>query len=271
MKTTFIAIAFIVSHVTLFAQHSLEKLWQTDSVLTTPESVLPAADGKFLYVSNMGTQKENTGYISKVGLDGKIIQKEWVTGLNATKGLGLYSGQLYAAELTAVAVIDVKTGTILRRIPVEGAKMLNDITVDAKGAVYVSDSRANKIHKIENGTPTVYLEDMDNANGLLAVGPFLYVLTNGKLQKIDAKKNKTVIAEGLEGNTDGIVHVKDNEFIVSGWQGIIYYVKGDGSKQVLLDTREKKSNTADIWYNATTQTLYVPTFFRNSVAAYQLK
>jgi DNA-binding beta-propeller fold protein YncE len=271
MKTTFIAITLILTHVTLFAQHSLEKVWQTDSVLTTPESALLAADGKFLYVSNMGTQKENTGFISKVGLDGKIINQEWVTGLNATKGLGLYKGQLYAAELTAVAVIDVKTGTIVRRIPVEGAKMLNDITVDAKGIVYVSDSRANKIHKIENGVPTVYLEDMDNANGILAVGSVLYALTNGKLQKIDAQKNKTIIAEGLEGSTDGLVQVKDNEFVISGWQGIIYYVKGDGSKQVLLDTREKKSNTADIWYNAATQTLYVPTFFRNSVVAYKLK
>lgn len=271
MKTTFIAIALILTHFSLFAQHSLEKLWQTDTLLVTPESALLAPDGKFLYVSNMGTKEANTGFISKVGLDGKIITREWVTGLNANKGLGLYKGFLYAAELTDVAVIDVKTGAIVRRIAIEGAKMLNDITIDAKGIVYVSDSRANKIHKIENGVPSVYLEDMDNANGVLAVGSVLYALTNGKLQKIDAQKNRTIIAEGLEGNTDGIVQVKDNEFVISGWQGIIYYVKGDGSKEVLLDTRGQKSNTADIWYHAASRTVYVPTFFKNTIVAYKLK
>lgn len=271
MKTTFIAIAIIFTHVSLFAQHSLEKLWQTDTLLLTPESALLAADGKFLYVSNIGSKEANTGFISKVGLDGKIITRDWVTGLNATKGMGLYKGMLYAAELTDVAVIDVKTGTIVRRIPIEGAKMLNDITVDAKGIVYVSDSRANKIHKIENGVPAVYLEDMDNANGVLAAGTSLYALTNGKLQKIDAQKNKTIVAKGMESGTDGIVQVKENEFVISCWQGIIYYVKADGSKQVMLDTREQKSNTADIWYNAATHTLYVPTFFKNTIVAYQLK
>jgi sugar lactone lactonase YvrE len=271
MKTTFIAIAIIFTHVSLFAQHSLEKLWQTDTLLLTPESALLAADGKFLYVSNMGSNEANTGFISKVALDGKIITRDWVTGLNANKGMGLYKGMLYAAELTDVAVIDVKTGTIVRRIPIEGAKMLNDITVDAKGIVYVSDSRANKIHKIENGMPAVYLEDMDNANGVLAAGSSLYALTNGKLQRIDAQKNKTIVAEGMESGTDGIVQVKDNEFVISCWQGIIYYVKADGSKQVMLDTREQKSNTADIWYNAKTRTLYVPTFFKNTIVAYQLK
>ncbi|WP_343671967.1 ATP/GTP-binding protein [Chitinophaga sp.] len=272
MKTIFIAIAIIFTHVSLFAQHSLEKLWQTDTVLTTPESALLAANGQFLYVSNIGSaQKERSGYISKVAPGGKIITREWVTGLNAPKGLGLYKGLLYAAELTAVAVIDVKTGTIVRRIPIEGAQMLNDITIDAKGVVYVSDSKANKIHKIENGRPSLYLENMDNANGLLAVGPALYALTNGKLLKIDAQKNPTIIAEGLEGRTDGLVQVRENEFIVSGWQGIIYYVKADGTKQVLLDTRDQKSNTADIGYNAVAQTLYVPTFFKNTIVAYRLK
>jgi len=271
MKTTFIAIAIIFTHVSLFAQHSLEKLWQTDTLLTTPESALLAPNGQFLYVSSMGTKQEGSGYISKVALDGKIITKEWVRGLNANKGMGLYKGHLYVAELTAVAEIDVKTGTIVRRIPIEGAKMLNDITIDAKGVVYVSDSRANKIHSIKDGQPAVYLENMDNANGLLAVGSMLYALTNGKLVQIDAQKNPTIIAEGLEGSTDGIVQVKENEFVISGWQGIIYYVKTDGSKQVLLDTREQKSNTADIWYNAATQTLYVPTFFKNTIVAYKLK
>lgn len=265
MKTTFIALLCMLCQPVLFAQqHSLEKLWQTDSTLNIPESALYVADSKLLFVSN----SEN---ISKVSLDGHIARQVWVTGLTAAKGLGIYNGMLYVAELSNVAVIDIKANKIVKRIKIEGAGMLNDITIDPDGVVYVSDTRTGKIHRIENGIPTVYLDNMENVNGLLAVGNMLYALTKGKLQQIDANKQKKVIAEGFEGNTDGIVQVKENEFLVSCWQGTIYYVYADGSKQVLLDTRDQKINTADLGYNPSTQTVYVPTFFRGSVVAYKLK
>ena len=127
------------------------------------------------------------------------------------------------------------------------------------------------MHRIENGIPTVYLENMKSANGVLAVGTDLYVLTNGSLQKADANKNLTTVADGMDPSTDGIEMVKENEFIVSCWNGIVYYVKSDGSKQVLFDTREQKINSADIGYDAKNKIVYVPTFFKNSIYAYKLK
>ena len=63
---------------------------------------------------------------------GRSLKNDWVTGLTATKGLGLYNNLLYAAETNTVAVIDVNNGTIVNRIPVEGAQLLNDITIDSK-------------------------------------------------------------------------------------------------------------------------------------------
>ena len=270
-KLLFVAsILFFYSH--LFAQHSLEKIWQTDTILKMPESVLHDSKSKILFVSNIGDlQKEGMGFISKIGLDGKMIKRDWVTGLTASKGLGLYQNLLYAAEPTTVAVIDVNKAAIIQRIPVEGAQLLNDITVDSKGIVYVSDTKTNKVHKIENGKASVYLENMKSANGVLAIGNDLYVLANSSLQKADAAKKLTTLAEGIEGGADGIERVNSHDFIVTGWEGIIYYVKDDGSKQVLLDTRDKKINSADIGYDAATRTVYVPTFFKNCVVAYRLK
>ena len=77
--------------------------------------------------------------------------------------------------------------------------------------------------------------------------------------------------DGLDASTDGVEKVTGNDFLVSCWNGIIYYISADGSKQVLLDTREQKSNTADIGYDSKNRMVYVPTFFKNSVAAYELK
>ncbi|HLK27948.1 MAG TPA: hypothetical protein VKT28_05160 [Puia sp.] len=272
MKKLLLIISVISINSKLSAQHSLDLLWQTDTVLKAPESALYDAKSKLLYVSNIGDfDKSGTGFISKIGLDGKIIKRDWVTGLTQTKGLGLYKNLLYAAEQTTVAVIDVNTASVIQRIIVEGAVFLNDITIDSKGIVYVSDTKTNKVHRIENGKATVYLENMKDANGLLAVGSDLYALTGTTMQKADANKKLTTLAEGIEGGADGIEMVKDHEFIVTGWEGVIYYVKDDGTKQVLLDTRSKKINSADIGYDASNKIVYVPAMLKNMLVAYKLK
>jgi hypothetical protein len=256
------------------AQHSLSKRWSTDTILATPESVLFDAQNNVLYVSlinGQSDQADGKGGIAKVNLDGKILDTNWVTGLNAPKGLGKYGNTLYAADLTEVAVIDIPSGKVTKKIPVNGAQFLNDITVDAKGNVYVSDTRTGKVHKIENGTVTTYLENLKNPNGLLALGDDLYVLASGTLYKADADKKLTTIAEGMDGSTDGIEQVKPGEYIVSCWNGVVYYVKADGSKEQLLDTKADKINSADIGYDANNRIVYVPTFFRKGVVAYQLQ
>lgn len=256
----------------LDAQHSLNKLWETDTVLAKPESVLYDVNSKNLFVSNIGDmEKEGKGSISKISLDGKIIKHDWVKGLTAPKGLGLYKNQLYAAEPKQVVVIDVNTASVVKRIPVDGAEMLNDITIDAKGIVYVSDTRRNRVHKIENGKASLYLDNMNSANGLLAKGRTLYILTGTSLQKADENKNLTTLTDGIEGGADGIEMINDHEFIVTGWAGVIYYVKDDGTKQVLLDTRDKKINSADLGYDPVSKIVYIPEMSSNCVAAYKLK
>jgi sugar lactone lactonase YvrE len=273
MKNILTAVTLLLAS-NLYAQHSLDKIWQSDTILRTPESVLYDAGAGILYVSNMNSatgSKKESGFISKVDLNGKMIKSDFITGLDGPKGLGRYKNLLYVAEMTEVSVIDIDKDMVVQRIPVEEAQLLNDITVDSRGIVYVSDTKTNKVHRIENGKPTVYLENMKSANGVLAVGTDLYVLTNGSLQKADANKNLTTVADGMDPSTDGIEMVKENEFIVSCWIGIVYYVKTDGSKQVLFDTREQKINSADIGYDAKNKIVYVPTFFKNSIYAYKLK
>src|SRR5215510_1772593 len=143
-----VAILFCMS-AGLFAQHSATKLWETDTVLKVPESVLYDADNQVLYASNIngtdGWAKDGNGSVAKIGLDGKIIAVEWVTGLNSPKGLGMYKGKLYAADIDEVVVIDIKKGAIDKKIPIEGAKGLNDISIGSNGAMYVSDSKNNVI------------------------------------------------------------------------------------------------------------------------------
>lgn len=270
VKTVLLAVTSFMT-LSLSAQYALEKLWETDSLLTTPESVLYDAETKILFVSNIGDfQKDGSGSISKVGPDGEIIHNHWITGLTATKGMGLYNNLLYAAEQTTIAVIDTDKGAITQRIEVDGAQFLNDVTIDKNGIVYVSDSRTGKVHRIEQGKASVYIDNLKGVNGLLADGDDLFILADGQLMKADSEKNMTTLAEGIEGGADGIVKMNENEFIVTGWEGIIYHIS-DSVKTVLSDTRDEQINSADLGYNPAEKIIYIPTFSKNSVVAYRLK
>jgi sugar lactone lactonase YvrE len=249
------------------AQHSLEKIWESNSVsIRNPESVLYDAKSNSLYVSSMGS-----GSVVHLDNNGNLIKKDLVTGLSSNKGSALFNGLFYTAETSAVAVIDVDKGTIVKRIPVEAAQMLNDLAMDATGVIYVSDTRAGKVYRIEGDKPTVYLENMPGANGLLSVNTDLYILTSTGFQKVDANKVVTKIADGFESGLDGIVMIGENEFVISNYQGILYYVKADGTKQLLLDTRANRIMANDISYNSQTKTLYVPSFSTSRIIAYRLK
>ena len=119
MKTTLAFIlVFIITSCTSHAQHSVTKLWSTDSTLAVPESVLYDAQNKLLYTSLINGKPDSAdgiGGIAKVGLDGKIINDKWVTGLDAPKGLGKYGNTLYAADLTQVDVIDIPSAKVVKK------------------------------------------------------------------------------------------------------------------------------------------------------------
>lgn len=273
IKVIFCAVLLLVIVSAMAQSPQLTKLWETDSTLKVPESVLFHAPEKMLYVSNIDgkpDEKDLNGSISKVSLDGKIVQLQWAVNLSAPKGMGVYNNTLFVADLTDVAVIDMKTGKITRRIPVPGAVFLNDITIDKKGVVYVSDSRTGKVHRIKGTTVTTFMENKMGVNGLLAVNDDLYMAVKDTLFHCDKNKKLMAITTGIDQSSDGIVQ-NGNDLIVSCWNGIIYYVKPDGAKSVLIDTRAQGSNTADIGFDPTTKTVYVPTFFKNKVVAYQLK
>jgi len=270
-----LAAALVCATVSICQSHQLVKLWETDTLLRVPESVLYDAGRDILYVSNIdgkqAWEKDGSGSIGKVSTDGKIIMAEWVKGLEAPKGMGMYKDRLYVADIDVVVVIDIKKGKILEQIPIEGAQGLNDISIDKKGVVYVSDSRTKKVHQIVNGKVSSFLENLKGPNGILALGDNFYVLDQGAMYKVGKDKTLTIIVDGMEGGTDGIVNVKDNEFIVTAWSGSIWYVNSAGKKELLLDTQEQKINSADIGYNAKKRIIYVPTFWKNTVVAYSLK
>jgi sugar lactone lactonase YvrE len=254
--------------------HSLVKKWETEATLKVPESVLFDAGRGVLYTSNIEGEPwadDGKGSIGKVGLDGKIIAGEWVTGLSAPKGLALHGKLLYVGDIDRVVVVDVEKGAIVEKIAVAGSHGLNDVTVDAKGVVYVSDSKDKKIYAITGGKASVVVEGLKAPNGVHVSNGELYFMDNGSIFRLGKGGEKVPVNTGMEGNGDGLESVGGGDFLVSYWQGVIHYTKTDGAREVLLDSSAEKVNAADIGYDAKKRIVYVPTFFKNSVVAYELK
>lgn len=254
-------------------QHSLQPLWQTDTIVAVPESVLPDYEKNILYISLIdggGWDADGKGGVGRLSMDGKQYDGAWISGLNAPKGLGRYGNLLYAADISEVVVIDIRQGKISKKIAIEGAKGLNDITVTKDGIVFVSDSRTGRIWRIENDTPTLFLDHVPGANGLKWLDGNLIYAEGKLLKKADAQKQITQIAELPQG-IDGIEPVGNGDFIVTAWVGYIFYVSAGGHVDTMLDTHAVPMNTADIGYDASKRILYVPTFNAKKVMTYRLQ
>lgn len=258
----------------IYAQSiKLNKHWEAKEQLSVPESVVYLSSKKELYVSLIdgeGNVKDGKGGIAILNLDGSIKNTTWITGLNAPKGMAMYKGKLYVADLDVIHAIDVATAKIIETVTIPDAIFLNDIAIDKKGMIYVSDTRTNKIHQIANGKSNVYLDQVTAANGIKFINNELHVLSGSQLLKFDKHKNKKVIAEGLEKSGDGLESLGNGDFIVTCWAGIIYHIQKNGTKHKLLDV-QGIMNTADICYDGTNKMLYVPTFNANSVIAYKVQ
>lgn len=273
MKRLLLTFAFSTGALALSAQTLTEK-WTTEASLRVPEAVLLDSKNAILYVSSIDGKPDNkdgNGFLSQVTLDGKIKTLKWVTGLDAPKGMGMFNNNLYVSDISRLVTIDIGTGKIINSLEIEGAKFLNDVTVDKAGNVYVSDSNTGKIHVVKDGKAEVYFEgpEVKSGNGLLASDNGLYVVdfATGGNYKISKDKKVSKFSTTAEG-ADGIVPVGKDEYIVSSWHGEIAYVNSKGEAKKLLDTRDKKLNAADIDYDPKTKTLYVPTFNANTVVAY---
>lgn len=266
-----IFLAVMAASLTVNAQSLSAPLWVAKN-LPVPESVLYDASSNLLYVSlidGVGNVKDGKGGIAVLNADGTFRSGDWVTGLNAPKGLARFKDKLYVADLTAVVTIDIKTGKIVHKLEIEGAVFLNDLTVDKKGTLYVSDTRTNKVYRIKNDKYSLYLDNVSSANGLKWIKNNLYILANTELWKVDVNKKIDVIAKGFEKSGDGLEQLRNGDFLVTCWAGLVYYVKPNGRITKMQDV-VGSMNTADLGYNERENIIYIPTFNSNTVIAYRL-
>jgi DNA-binding beta-propeller fold protein YncE len=255
---------------------SLKKQWETAPVFKVPESVLFNVEKNVFYVSNINGDpegKDGNGFISTMGITGVVETLEWVKGLDAPKGMGIFDNHLYVADITNVKIIDITTASIIETIELPGAVFLNDLVIDKNGIVYISDTGANIIFQITENEGVPWINTgLDGPNGLHVVESNLYFVefNSGKLYaaNTDSKALELLASGFAEG--DGIIQVDDKKWLISSFNGEVNFLS-DKTKTLLLDTKSSETNAADIGYVKSEKLVLVPTFFKNTVAGYKFE
>lgn len=268
------------------ADDASQAIWRLEGVKNPESTLFDATSGK-IYVSNVNgaaTEKDGNGFISIISPDGKMIKSDWATGLNAPKGMGIHNGVLYVADIDELAAIDVKSGTIKKKYPANGAKFLNDIAIDKSGRVYVSDMAASTIWRLDGDTFEIWLDnaDLKSPNGLIVKGDDLIVgswgkMTDGFATKVPghllkvslADKSISPLGDGTPvGNLDGLEILSDSEFLVSDWMaGKVLKIDGSGKAELLFDLNQ---GSADLGFDPKTKTIFVPMMNDNTVLAFKM-
>ena len=250
---------------------TLTMVWETPATLTTCESVLYDKSSGNLYVSNIEgspTEKDGKGSISIIDKNGTIVNQEWVTGLNAPKGMAISDGKLYVTDIDELVEIDLATAEITNKYPVEGAEFLND--ADAyNGKIYFTDMNKGLVHVLDGGAVSTISEGNASINGVaVASDGTIYGLDGSGLKMINADGSSSIINSTVTGG-DGLIILGDGNYVASRWAGEIYFVSGDG-ETLMLDTKAEESNTADIGFIPEENLVLVPAFMKNKVVAYKL-
>ena len=268
-----LGLVFLYSETTS-DKYKLVKLWESKPIFQTPESVYYDTVRSVCYVSNIAGQpaiKDGNGFISKLNLDGTIESLKWITGLNAPKGITVLNNKLYVTDIDELVEIDIEIGIVLMRSRINGAKFLNDITVDKNGLLYFSDTSNNCIYT-KNNEVSIWLDDksVSKPNGIFAEDTYLVLGNSRFLEACDLKGNKLKIIADYGKGIDGIAADGKGNYFISDWSGNTSLVFPKGEILQLLDTSKQNINAADLCYIIEKNILLIPTFFDNRVIAYKL-
>lgn len=271
-------IALVIISLNVFGQ-KVNKLWETDAVFSGPESVVYDPVRQFLYVSNFTKLSKGCSYgtefISKLNLDGEIVELKWITDVSQPLGITIFNDQLYITERQGVAVYDLASDKMDVRYRIDSCKFLNDITINNDSTIYISESNTQIIYALKNGKCEIWLNENSVAktNGLLYRDGELIVASNGNnaLKAIDVT-TKTIrqVAQMDEGILDGI-RPYGNDLLVTHFEGSLYRISNSGEITELLNTRDSKTNLADFDYIPEKKMLIIPGLWNNKVAAYLLE
>ena len=276
---SFIVIYFISSPI-----FSYEIKWVIHG-LNEPESVIFDKNNNSIYISNINgdpLKLDKNGYISKISVDGQILDKKWITGLDAPKGMAIFNDYLFVADLNKIWKINISNKK-KKFFSVNDAGFLNDLVADKNGNVYASDMFKNRIYRLKNENITIWKKSklLDSPNGLLIEGSYLIIASwgkiksgfeteiKGKLIKVNLKNREIVkfFSNRPIGNLDGIVFNKDDGYLSTDWiNGKLLSINKKG---IVTNSFKINKGSSDLEILMHKNLILIPMMKNNNLTAFQ--
>jgi hypothetical protein len=224
------------------------------------ESVAYDPKGKVLYTSDFGPElkpadKDGKGKITKVSLDGKILEDGFLPGpgqtLNKPKGIWIKGNRLWVTDIDSVWVFDLKTKKG-KKLDLPGITFANDPTVMAD-ALYVSDNRSDQLVRVEpadfleiKAEPKItvlFKEKGVNPNGVYPGkrGALMMVGFKGKddprgIYSLVPGKEPELLSDKI-GMLDGLHLLSDGDILATDWVSgsLFQWNKTMGMKKLATD------------------------------------
>ena len=254
--------------------------------LQAPEAVRYDPDQDVYFVANINgepTQVDGNGFIARVHPDSlgapnlAFIQggRNGVT-LDAPKGMALKGDTLWVTDIHAVRAFHRVTGAPLASVDLtaNGADFLNDVAVGPDGALFVTDTRANRIFRIagKDVTDATQGNPLASPNGItwdeagrrwIVVpfgGPGLWTWTPGQ--------PPATIASG-QGRYDGVEVLADGRVLVSDWtDSTVKAVDASGTMTTIVTG---VASPADIGVDTRRNRVLIPLLTGDRVVVYEMR
>lgn len=263
--------------------HAADPVWTIARCVGAPSHAVYDAELQALYVSQIsgeGDARDGVGAISRIDLDGTMRECEWVSGLDAPKGIALYKKTLWVTDIDRLHRIDVEKGEVVECLEVPRAKFLTGIAVDSDGAIYLADMLASRVYHYRDGRFVVHSSgaDLESPAGLaidegrLVVAPWgltadYSTKVPGRLLFVERQKPRAVTAP--LGNLYGLASDGAGGWLASDFTSgaVFHYSARTGIREVL----KVSPGAAGIAYVPSKDLLIVPELTENRISAYELK
>jgi len=134
--------------------------------LQRPQSFIADPSREFYFISNINGEpeaKDNNGFITRLDKEGKITDLHFIQGgqngttLDSPKGMAVVDRLLYVVDIDTLRGFDKETGkpvvtVLLDKNPSHSSHppiALIDVAYDGKGTLYLSDTEADTVYRVE--------------------------------------------------------------------------------------------------------------------------
>lgn len=244
------------------------------NLLNQPESILYDAGQNRYLISNFGD-----GAIVQIdSLGGQSYFSTEFQNTHQIVGIFLMEGILHAAvnngPTAGIAFFDIQTGGLTDLVPIPGYGLMNDITSDMHGNLYITDYYESRIYRIaaeSHDVSVLAYQNLPNPNGIA------YDHLNNRLLTVGVSgAGRPILAVELDGSVtilgytyltgmDGISLDPAGNIYVSDWgtDSVVRYPNNMSEPGITVS--DGHLDPADISVCAETSELLVPNFSSNSI------